>query len=188
MSAGAIPVFVARDIIQPFREQFDWPSFSFAFAPTDVWSSMIKTLRAVPPDQLAEMQVRREGGRADDGVRAGGRYEERAGGRSQLVFLYFAQKIGPMLAPHVFCAVGYCCGVPRYCGRHSTQHLAREQTSPLSLLTLVFDELAAEISRGLLGNIRCRCGRLYPDREKDGGGAPTTNRPQGVAISGRAGT
>ena len=63
MSAGAIPVFVARDIIQPFREQFDWPSFSFAFAPTDVWSSMIKTLRAVPPDQLAEMQVRREGGR-----------------------------------------------------------------------------------------------------------------------------
>lgn len=56
MSAGAIPVFVARDIIQPFREQFDWPSFSFSFAPTDVWSSLMKTLRAVPPDQLAEMQ------------------------------------------------------------------------------------------------------------------------------------
>lgn len=57
MSAGAIPVFVARDIIQPFREQFDWPSFSFAFTPTDVWYSLLKTLRAVPPDQLADMQV-----------------------------------------------------------------------------------------------------------------------------------
>eukprot|EP00904_Undaria_pinnatifida_P007033 jgi/Undpi1/345/HiC_scaffold_1.g00341.m1 len=56
MSAGAIPVFVARDIIEPFREQYDWPSFSFAFAPTDVLPSLVETLRAVSPEQLAEMQ------------------------------------------------------------------------------------------------------------------------------------
>lgn len=56
MGAGAIPVIVARDVIRPFREQFDWPSFSFMFAPDEV-GSMIETLRAVPPEDLLEMQV-----------------------------------------------------------------------------------------------------------------------------------
>ena len=67
MSAGAIPVFVARDIIEPFREQYDWPSFSFAFAPTDVLPSLVETLRAVSPEQLAEMQVRRRTGGGESG-------------------------------------------------------------------------------------------------------------------------
>lgn len=57
MSAGAIPVFIARDIIRPFREQFDWPSFSFIFSPDRVGPAMVETLRAVPPDALKEMQV-----------------------------------------------------------------------------------------------------------------------------------
>lgn len=61
MSAGAIPVFVARDIIRPFSEQFDWPSFSFVFAPSQVEETMMDTLRAVSPERLAEMQVRRCG-------------------------------------------------------------------------------------------------------------------------------
>lgn len=58
MSAGAIPVFVARDIIRPFNEQFDWPSFSFVFAPSQVGEIMMETLRNVSPEQLARMQVR----------------------------------------------------------------------------------------------------------------------------------
>ena len=59
MSAGAIPVFVARDIIRPFSEQFDWPSFSFMFAPSQVEETMMDTLRGVSPERLVEMQVRR---------------------------------------------------------------------------------------------------------------------------------
>lgn len=58
MSAGAIPVFVGRDIVRPFREQIDWPSFSFIFTPDEVYSSMVKTLRAVPLWELTLMQVR----------------------------------------------------------------------------------------------------------------------------------
>lgn len=57
MSAGAIPVFVARDIVRPFREQVDWPSFSFVFAPDEVGPAMVRTLRAVPREALREMQV-----------------------------------------------------------------------------------------------------------------------------------
>lgn len=57
MSAGAIPVFVARDIVRPFREQIDWPSFSFLFTPDQARTAMVQTLRAVPPEKLLEMQV-----------------------------------------------------------------------------------------------------------------------------------
>ena len=57
MSAGAIPVFVARDIVKPFSENYDWPSFSFTFSPDQVGPVMLQTLRVVPPDELAEMQV-----------------------------------------------------------------------------------------------------------------------------------
>lgn len=60
MSAGSIPVFVGRDIVRPFREQISWPSFSFLFTPEEVNTIMVKTLQAVTPDQLADMQVRLE--------------------------------------------------------------------------------------------------------------------------------
>ena len=59
MGAGAIPVIVARDMVLPFREHFDWPSFSFWFTPDQVESEMMATLRAVPQSQLEEMQVRK---------------------------------------------------------------------------------------------------------------------------------
>lgn len=59
MSAGAIPVFVGRDIVPAFRERFDWPSFSFSFAPDQVGPYMLDVLRAVPQAQLEEMQVSR---------------------------------------------------------------------------------------------------------------------------------
>lgn len=57
MGAGAIPVIVARDVVPPFREHFDWPSFSFTFAPDQVGTFMMDVLRAVPQAQLEEMQV-----------------------------------------------------------------------------------------------------------------------------------
>ncbi|CAN0080035.1 unnamed protein product, partial [Ectocarpus fasciculatus] len=56
MSAGSIPVFVGRDLVPPFMEQIDWSSFSFAFAPDQVESQMMKTLRAVPRAELEQMQ------------------------------------------------------------------------------------------------------------------------------------
>ncbi|CAN0380846.1 unnamed protein product, partial [Ectocarpus fasciculatus] len=56
MSAGAIPVFVGRDLVPPFLEQIDWPSISFAFTPDEVESRMMSTLLAVPRKQLEEMQ------------------------------------------------------------------------------------------------------------------------------------
>ncbi|CAN0057968.1 unnamed protein product [Laminaria digitata] len=56
MSAGVIPVFVVRDWVRPFREQIDWPSFSFVFTPDEVETVMLPTLRAVPPETLKEMQ------------------------------------------------------------------------------------------------------------------------------------
>ncbi|CAN0259316.1 unnamed protein product, partial [Ascophyllum nodosum] len=56
MSSGAIPVFVGRDLVPPFREQFDWESFSFMFSPDEVGPSMVKTLQSVPPEKLREMQ------------------------------------------------------------------------------------------------------------------------------------
>ena len=58
MGAGAIPVIVARDVVLPFREQLDWPAFSFAFAPDQVGPGMISALRAVPQPQLEAMQVK----------------------------------------------------------------------------------------------------------------------------------
>eukprot|EP00752_Nemacystus_decipiens_P012932 g11446.t1 len=57
MGAGAIPVIVARDYVPPFREDIDWPSFSFVFAPDQVGPNMMDVLRAVPQAQLEEMQV-----------------------------------------------------------------------------------------------------------------------------------
>lgn len=68
MGAGAIPVVVARDVVPPFREQYDWASFSFTFAPDQVGPEMVATLRAVPPEQLEEMQV---GIKKDFGTRGG---------------------------------------------------------------------------------------------------------------------
>ena len=61
MSAGAIPVFVGRDLVRPFDEEFDWDKFSFVFTPDEVGPGLIETLRAVPPEQLKEMQVRARG-------------------------------------------------------------------------------------------------------------------------------
>ncbi|CAM9928400.1 unnamed protein product, partial [Hapterophycus canaliculatus] len=62
MSAGAIPVFVARDIVKPFPERVDWSSFSFSFPPEEVGPAMLATLRAVAPAELLVMQVRRKKG------------------------------------------------------------------------------------------------------------------------------
>ncbi|CAN0539294.1 unnamed protein product [Ectocarpus sp. 8 AP-2014] len=56
MSAGSIPVFVGRDLVPPFKELIDWSSFSFAFAPDQVESQMVGTLRAVPRAELEQMQ------------------------------------------------------------------------------------------------------------------------------------
>ncbi|CAM9403601.1 unnamed protein product [Scytosiphon promiscuus] len=56
MSAGAIPVFVARDIVKPFPERVDWPSLSFSFPPEEVGPAMLATLRAVAPAELLAMQ------------------------------------------------------------------------------------------------------------------------------------
>ena len=57
MSAGAIPVFVTRDVVLPFREQIDWPSFSFSLPPERVEIDLMRTLKAISPSQLDEMQV-----------------------------------------------------------------------------------------------------------------------------------
>ena len=59
MSAGAIPVIVARDWVRPFSELVDWPSFSFLFSPEEV-PNMLQTLRAVPKKELDEMQASKE--------------------------------------------------------------------------------------------------------------------------------
>jgi len=58
MSAGCIPVFVARDYVKPFTEEVDWSMFSFTFSPDEV-PDMLRTLRAVPPLELRKMQVKR---------------------------------------------------------------------------------------------------------------------------------
>ena len=57
MSAGAIPVFIGRDLVPPFREQFDWGAFSLMFEPHQVGPAMLGTLRAITPETLQEMQV-----------------------------------------------------------------------------------------------------------------------------------
>ena len=57
MSAGSIPVFVGRDIVRPYDEEFDWDKISFVFTPDEVGPGMIETLRAVPQETLKEMQV-----------------------------------------------------------------------------------------------------------------------------------
>lgn len=59
MSAGSIPVFVGRDLVPPFQEQLNWPSFSFSFTPDEVGPEMVQILRAVPPLELESMQVMR---------------------------------------------------------------------------------------------------------------------------------
>lgn len=58
MSAGAIPVIIARDFVRPFPEDVDWASFSFMFSPDEVSTTMLSTLRAVPEEKLVQMQVR----------------------------------------------------------------------------------------------------------------------------------
>lgn len=57
MSAGAIPVIVAKDYVPPFPERVDWKAFSFTFPPEDVSAMMLDTLQAVPIAELREMQV-----------------------------------------------------------------------------------------------------------------------------------
>lgn len=57
MSAGAIPVFVARDMVRPFPERVDWPSLSFSFSPEEVGPTMMAVLRSVQPAELLAMQV-----------------------------------------------------------------------------------------------------------------------------------
>lgn len=61
MSAGCIPVIIARDYVKPFPEEVDWPSFSFTFSPEEV-PYMLRTLRSIPPKELIEMQVTRSVG------------------------------------------------------------------------------------------------------------------------------
>ncbi|CBJ32606.1 Glycosyltransferase, family GT47 [Ectocarpus siliculosus] len=56
MSAGAIPVFVSRDMVRPLPERVDWPTFSFSFPPEEVGPAMMDTLRSVAPAELLEMQ------------------------------------------------------------------------------------------------------------------------------------
>ncbi len=57
MGAGAIPVFVARDYVLPFGEHIDWSSFSISIPPDRVELDMMRTLKALSPRQLEEMQV-----------------------------------------------------------------------------------------------------------------------------------
>lgn len=63
MSAGCIPVIVARDFVKPFAEEVDWSAFSFTFSPDEV-PDMLRILRSVPPEELIQMQVRLEQSRA----------------------------------------------------------------------------------------------------------------------------
>lgn len=56
MSAGCIPVIVARDYVKPFVEEVNWSEFSFTFSPDEV-PDMLRTLRSVSPEELKRMQV-----------------------------------------------------------------------------------------------------------------------------------
>eukprot|EP00903_Cladosiphon_okamuranus_P018061 g16622.t1 len=55
MSAGCIPVIVARDFVKPFPEHVDWSAFSFTFSPDEV-PTMLQTLRSVPLEELTRMK------------------------------------------------------------------------------------------------------------------------------------
>lgn len=57
LSAGCIPVFIHTGFVKPFPEKIDWPRFSFSFSPEDA-SRILGTLRAVPAEDLARMQVK----------------------------------------------------------------------------------------------------------------------------------
>ncbi|CAN0206852.1 unnamed protein product, partial [Scytosiphon promiscuus] len=56
MSAGSIPVFIGRDLVLPFVEQLDWPSFSLSFTPDQVGTAMVQTLRSISQPELESMQ------------------------------------------------------------------------------------------------------------------------------------
>ena len=57
LSAGAIPVFIHQNFVKPFPGKIPWSTFSFAF-PAEESSQIINTLRRVPVEKLAEMQVK----------------------------------------------------------------------------------------------------------------------------------
>eukprot|EP00904_Undaria_pinnatifida_P002679 jgi/Undpi1/12411/HiC_scaffold_5.g02083.m1 len=60
LSAGAIPVFIHQNFVKPFPGKIPWSTFSFTF-PAEESSQIINTLRRVPVEKLAEMQVKKKG-------------------------------------------------------------------------------------------------------------------------------
>lgn len=59
LSAGAIPVFIHQNFVKPFPGKIPWSTFSFSF-PAEEAPRIIDTLRAVPVEKLAKMQVNKE--------------------------------------------------------------------------------------------------------------------------------
>lgn len=49
-------MFVNNDFIKPFPDRIQWRLFSYSF-PTEEIPRLIDTLRSVPAEKLAEMQV-----------------------------------------------------------------------------------------------------------------------------------
>ena len=58
LSAGAIPVFIHQHFVKPFPGKIPWSTFSFSF-PAEESLRIIDTLRAVPVEKLAKMQVKK---------------------------------------------------------------------------------------------------------------------------------
>lgn len=56
LSAGSIPVFINFSFVKPFPDRIPWNRFSFSF-PIDEAPGLLKTLRAIPEQQLKTMQV-----------------------------------------------------------------------------------------------------------------------------------
>lgn len=112
MSAGAIPVFVARDMVRPFPERVDWPSLSFCFSPEEVGPTMMATLRSVPPAELLVMQVTVFSGSDEP-------------------------KANRMLVQRIRCVL-VTRGVGKVLFRHTT--CVRKKTSKLAMPMLIFSE------------------------------------------------
>ncbi|CAM9492023.1 unnamed protein product [Laminaria digitata] len=56
LSAGAIPIFIHQNFVKPFPGIIPWSTFSFSF-PAEEAPRIIETLREVPVEKLAKMQV-----------------------------------------------------------------------------------------------------------------------------------